>query len=421
MAHNQAFLSKLDLINFKGTEPKAKSSATKRFFFEEAGRKSQRLQLAKDQEEKEYDEEKCGKCGETYYFVKGKNRGNVMGGHNSHCRHNERANSSANRIVNNESDIDERGFDRGDASDHNQDQHESEDQDNDEPDQSPKVGFTSMIEYQESLRAKYGKDEEIPFKTRSKPGLSKTTNWEQYVLIYHHVASKGLSLQDGQHMLDLFHNLFAIAGLTTPISLPAYVSIHAAMTKEKSFGLEEFVQPFPVEYFGLNDGLKPFKGVHFNILKLIAEVLYFADPAFFFKKYEGQQNEFGERVIGDFSSSECFRLLCEQVGSDTTLSKDSVPLCIAVSLDKTTLNSSRSRSATPVTVMIYNLSGDTKRNSFRCEFAGYVPDLPESKHRLDAVLSAQGGKYKYARKAAIAQAEYEGLLNYLAQLLKPLK
>ena len=74
MARNQAFLSKLDLISFKGTEPKAKSSATKRFFFEKAGRKCQRLQLAKDPKEKEYDEEKCGKCGETYYFVKGKNR-----------------------------------------------------------------------------------------------------------------------------------------------------------------------------------------------------------------------------------------------------------------------------------------------------------------------------------------------------------
>ena len=98
-----------------------------------------------------------------------------------------------------------------------------------------------------------------------------------------------------------------------------------------------------------------------------------------------------------------------------------MPLCIAVSLDKTTLNSSRSRTATPVTVMIYNLSGDSEKKSFGCEFAGYVPDLPESKHRLDAVLSEQGGKYKYARKAAIAQAEYEALLSYLAQLLKPLK
>ena len=32
IARNQAFLSELDLISFKGTEPKAKSSATKRIF-----------------------------------------------------------------------------------------------------------------------------------------------------------------------------------------------------------------------------------------------------------------------------------------------------------------------------------------------------------------------------------------------------
>ena len=233
--------------------------------------------------------------------------------------------------------------------------------------------------------------------------------------------SKGLSQKDGQDLLDLFHNLHAVSRLTTPVSLPTYISIHNAMTKEKNVGLTEFIEHFPQDYFGVDSGLKPFKGVHFNILERIAEVCYFADPAFFCTKYVHLTDEFGERVIGDFSSSECFRLLCEQVKLDPTLPVGSVPLCIAISLDETTCNSSMSRSETPLTFMIYNQSGDTLRGAFGCEFGGYAPSQPDSKPRLDAVLRGQGCRHKYKQKDAIKEAEYQSLLNFLGQFLTPLK
>ena len=124
LKRNHAEWERLGFVQ-KRPEPRAHSTATKRKITEEAERKSRRLQLANDQKEQAFDEEECGMCGEKYYFVRGKNRGNVRGGHNSHCRHNERSNSSANKSVNDEADIDERCFDQSDASYNDQDQYES--------------------------------------------------------------------------------------------------------------------------------------------------------------------------------------------------------------------------------------------------------------------------------------------------------
>ena len=188
---------------------KDKFTAAKRKIIEEPVRRFRRKQLARSQEELQFDKQKCLRCGKHFLFD-GKNPQMVIGGHNSHCleRRYERSNSGEIKVGNVEPDNDGVGFDQSDASDNNQEQDESEEQDGaEELDPTPKQGPTLFaIQFQKSLRAKYGKDEENAFRVRLKPGLTKTKAWEQYVLIYHHVVSKGLSLQDGQHMLDLFHN-----------------------------------------------------------------------------------------------------------------------------------------------------------------------------------------------------------------------
>ena len=222
-------------------------------------------------------------------------------------------------------------------------------------------------------------------------------------------------------MVDLIDNLFQSSGKRNPLSLPKYSTIHDSLTQtQEDIGLKRFVENFPVDYFKPEAVLKPFEGVHFDILRRIAEVCYFADPAYFFTEYREQLTKDGERVIGDFSSSECFKILTEQVRSDPSLPKDAIPLCIAFSLDKTTLNSSRSRCAIPLTFWIFNLSGDQERRSFKCEFLGYAPQLPENKSRLHEVLTAQGCQGIGKRNLAIKRAERQSLLNYLGQVLKPL-
>jgi hypothetical protein len=70
---------------------------------------------------------------------------------------------------------------------------------------------------------------------------------------------------------------------------------------------------------------------------------------------------------------------------------NAVPLCFAISLDETTMNTTRSRSEVPVTIMIYNLSGDVERTSFKCELLGYAPkDLHENINELAEVLKRNG-------------------------------
>ena len=68
--------------------------------------------------------------------------------------------------------------------------------------------------------------------------------------------------------------------------------------------------PLPVEYFGTTNlggkTLRPFVGVHFNILERIAEVLLFCDPSHFRSKYEPLKNSVGGRVYSNFVSGDCF-------------------------------------------------------------------------------------------------------------------
>ena len=324
----------------------------------------------------------CEKCDQTLIFPAGCNPGNVIGGHNSHCkgvgRHNIRRNDHENKM--NEEHVNLK--------------HQEAFEVNELDIEEPILGPISMIEYQNQLHEKYNVESSArPFGTRAlnKDSNSLLSTWKHYALIYHHVVSKGLSKQDGQDMVILFHNLHSLSGIDNRLTLPSYDAIHEAMTKsihKNSIGLKVFEQQFSTDYFGHLPCLKPFKGVHLDILDRIAEVLYFADPKFFFSEYTEQRNSSRERVIGYFASAEYFRLLCKHVQDDKNLPKNTVPLCIAISLDKTTMNSSRSRSETPVTFWIYNLSGDTERKSFKCEFIGYAPSLPESKNCLDNHLSA---------------------------------
>ena len=355
----------------------------------------------------------CQKCNKTLTIPVGCTPGNVIGGHNSHCKVVERRTNRRN------------GHEKETEEENGNLEHEEAFEDNGIDIIEPVLSPISMLGYQNKLHENYHVESSSrPFDTRSlKANLKLTSStWKHYALIYHHVVSKGLSKQDGEDLVVLFHNLHSLSGLEKRLSLPSYEAIHEAMTKnhhKNNIELRVFEQKFSTDYFRNVPLLKPFKGVHLDILHRIAEVLYFADPKFFFSEYTEQFNSSRERVIGDFASAECFRLLCKHVQDDKSLPINTVPLCIAISLDKTTLNSSRSRSETPVPFLIYNLSGDTERKSFKCEFIGYAPSLPESKNCLDSHLSETSHVKKH-KKIAIKRAERQALLGFLGQLLKPL-
>ena len=138
-------------------------------------------------------------------------------------------------------------------------------------------------------------------------------------------------------------------------------------------------------------------GVHFNILERIAEVLLFCDPSHFRSKYEPLTNSYDGRVYSNFESGNCFSKLCQYTSE--RYGKSVVPICIGIGLDATQVNSNKSRSATPVSFVIYNLAGDSERSSFRCEFVGYAPtDYPESVRELKQILSTNGCKAEVKQK-----------------------
>ena len=361
----------------------------------------------------------CTNCRRHLSFNEGQNKKKAIGGHNSYCRSSNQGISAGRKNY----------YEMG-QKDEDQIFHEDEDQIGDDRNSTSGIDSqklpNSFLEYQQKLDLRYSTDGDLPFRTRNgnkqdQPKGNFSSDWRHYSLINQFVIAHDMSQLGGQNMLDLISNLFKISGKSLPIYLPTYISIHKALTQTKDdVKLIEFLEHFDEEYFGSPTFLKPFRGVHFDLMHRIAEVCYFADPKYFFTDFNGLYTETGERVIGDFASGECFRILAEQVKADTSLPKDSVPLCIAISLDETSLNTTRSRNETPLTFWIYNLSGDPERKSFKCEFLGYAPSLPVTKSRLHNVLTDQGCTSKSRRSLAIKRAERRAHLNYLGQVLKPL-
>jgi hypothetical protein len=205
-----------------------------------------------------------------------------------------------------------------------------------------------------------------------------------------------------------------------------YVTIYLANDKinAKVRTLNKVELPLPVEYFGNNnlDGitlLRPFVGVHFNILERIAETLLYCDPSHFRTAYEQLTNRDGDRVYSNFESGECFSKLCKY--TKEKYGELVVPICLGIGLDATQINSNKSRSATPVSFVIYNLAGDSDRSSFRCEFVGYAPtDFPESVKELKQILEGRGCRAEAKRSKIISIARRKAVQDYMFEVLKPI-
>ena len=160
--------------------------------------------------------------------------------------------------------------------------------------------------------------------------------------------------------------------------------------------------------------LRPFYGVHFNILDRIAEVLLFCDPSHFRCAFQPLTDCDGHRTYSNFESGVSFAKLCAYTSQK--YGESVVPICIGIGLDATQINSSKSRSATPVSFVIYNLAGDSERSSFRCEFVGYAPtDYPESVGELKQILKNRGCRY-----LIISIARRKAVQDYLFEVLKPI-
>ncbi len=221
-------------------------------------------------------------------------------------------------------------------------------------------------------------------------------------------------------MKDLFKiNQFRSVGFPTN-----YRTITNACNKkvDSLFEIVEWNKSLPEEFFGTlsirGDNLKQVRGAFYPIIDRIKEILLVSSSKHFASEFEMLQRN-STRVFDEFKSGECFRMLDEKI--KFLHSQNSVPICFAISLDETTMNTTRSRPEIPVTIMIYNLSGDVDRTSFKCEILGYAPtNCGENMNELVAILKRNGIVSATQRKKIIQCTRIKMLTDFLFDMLQPI-
>ena len=201
----------------------------------------------------------------------------------------------------------------------------------------------------------------------------------------------------------MMRNLFEIHK-SNVVGLPKnYRTILNACNKQVDslFEITTWNKCLPPEYFGTistrGDTLRPMQGAFYPIIQKLNEILLISSPNHFASQFEKLQRDSTTRIFGEFKSGECFKMLDNKIKSLHGL--NAVPLCFAISLDETTMNTTRSRSETPVTIMIYNLSGDVDQTYFKCELLGYAPtNLSENVSELVEILKRKGVSTAKQRK-----------------------
>jgi hypothetical protein len=264
----------------------------------------------------------------------------------------------------------------------------------------------------------------IPFSTRNRSGSVQTVCWQTYALINGFVSNAQLSEAKGDQLISMMKELFQLQKCNV-VGLPNnYRTITKACNKnvDTLFEIILWKKSLPKEYFGTTstrgDNLKTVQGAFYPIIQRLNEILLLSSPKHFASEFEMLQRN-STRVFGDFKSAECFRMLDGQIKS--LHGSNAVPLCFAISLDETTMNTTRSRSEMPVTIMIYNLSGDVDRTSFKCELLGYEQkDLGEKTTELVSILKRNVIVCANQRKKILQCTRTKMLTDFLFEMLEPI-
>jgi hypothetical protein len=290
----------------------------------------------------------------------------------------------------------------------------------------PEFSIVSPINlFQSKMIEMYFDGSKIPFTTRNRSGADQSVCWETYVLINSFISEAQLSESKGDQFLNMLKHLFKIHK-SNVVGLPNnYRTILTACNKkvDSLFEIITWKKCLPAEYFGTistrGDHLRPMQGAFYPILQKLNEILLVSSPHHFASKFEKLQRDATTRVFGDFKSAECFKMLDHKIKE--LHGQSAVPLCFAISLDETTMNTTRSRSETPVTIMIYNLSGDVDRTSFKCEILGYAPtEFQENVTELLETLRRKGVKTAKQRKKILQCTRIQMLSDFLFDMLEPI-
>ena len=183
----------------------------------------------------------------------------------------------------------------------------------------------------------------------------------------------------------------------------------------------------PVEFFGVVDlhgkPLKAISMVYLDIRERLAQFLLSVDPVNFTSEpeiiIEDVDTGFGDtersRVYTHFCSGKLFEQVTAMVRKQG--GRKAVAICLILSIDETTLNTTRSRTGSPLTMFVANARGD----SFRPIFLGYGPlEMPYSDEVLDEMLFKRGCTAKTHRDAIVKSVKRDALLKYMEFVVEPL-
>ena len=297
---------------------------------------------------------------------------------------------------------------------------------------------TCYLEYQRGIMNMYHRDH-IPFHVRADRAEAYTiseakASWRSIALIFEFVRNKSLSSTDGDHLLKLFQSIMNHHNIRIPLPKTMKSVENACMRsidKKQTCPLanhggrhqdrvlykdmEKFIYEIPTLFLGGEIGSLPnVESFYMNIIEMISNQLLNVDvDNFAFSPYI--PNQPGE--ISYFSSGSVFKKLCDLITlrhGPGALTKAS-PLCIAISLDTATVNSSRNRSECPVVFSILNIN-----ETAQYQLLGYVPvRLPFSDVQL--LEKMMGLNYSKSRAETIRKyMQRQMKRQYLDAVLSPI-
>jgi hypothetical protein len=181
-------------------------------------------------------------------------------------------------------------------------------------------------------------------------------------------------------------------------------------------------QDLPAQFFGKTDlkgrPLQPISMVHMDIRERLAEaLLYEVDPKEFQAKPIITMTTVGDettRVYSSFASGKYFEALSKRIRE---INKEGIALCLTFGIDETTLNTTRSRTSSPLIMFIANTIG----KSYKPIFLGYAPlKMPYSDEILHELLIHRDCGFADHRNWIIDTTKRQAILSFIEMVIKPL-
>ena len=172
----------------------------------------------------------------------------------------------------------------------------------------------------------------------------------------------------------------------------------------------------------INSVMKPVEAIAFSLKDVIANALLdiknienFITKPIIIRINDGLTNE---RVYKDYVTGLQFENYCNYLNANYRYDQNvPLPLCLGITMDTSTANTTRTRSECPVCLYILNVRND----DFKMHLLGYAPvTFPYSNEELHALLSARGCAISSLRNQIIKLIKTKVLYDFLYKLLEPI-